>query len=204
MLRLRGDAPVPGTHAGGCPLAALDHREQDQVIAQPLAVRRPHPVADVGQGRFLGAVEVVVPCRLDVGVAVLEQALEPGQRFHCLRAVEHAVGRLVVAAVNQISPIALDEGCEAVGVPLALTIVHLEVNGVFHLVQSLQLLQSFAGLLSGPGVLDAGGDAHPSLLQVGFVAPDGQARVERPQRVELAAVGALVNDRGQEVCFQLI
>ena len=88
----------------------------------------------------------------------------------------------------------ITHGGEAIGVPLTRAVVQLEVDGVLDLVEGLQLLQGVDELLLAPGVVDAGGDAHASRLQVGLVAPDGQAGVKGAQAVEMATIAALVDD----------
>ena len=92
---------------------------------------------------------------------------------------------------------------KAVGEPFALAIVHLEVDGVLDFVQRLQFFQRVHELFLGPGIIDAGGDAYPGFIQVCFVAPDRQTRVKGAQAVQVAAVGALVDDRGQEIVLQV-
>ena len=106
-----------------------------------------------------------------------------------------------VVAVDQVGAFRLDDRREAVGVPLALAIAELQVDCVFDLGERLQLGERVLELRHGPGVVDLGRDAHAGLFEVGLVAPDGEAGIELPKRVELAIrrIGALRDQRGDLV-----
>ena len=95
------------------------------------------------------------------------------ESFDGFRAVERPAGTLIVGAVDEVAAPGLYYGREPVGVPFARAVVELDVDGMFDPVQGLQFLQGVDELVLGPGVVDAGGDAHPSFLQIRFVAPDG-------------------------------
>ena len=63
--------------------------------------------------------------RPGIAIALFEKILEPGQRCDSVGAVEHSHGRLVRAAINQVTTEGLNKGREAIGKPFATWRIHI-------------------------------------------------------------------------------
>ena len=86
---------------------------------------------------LLTVMAAIIAGRLADRITVLEEALEPSHGVHRFLAVEYAGRTLIVGAVDQVAAESLDNRAEAVGEPLARTVVELEVEGIFDFGQIL-------------------------------------------------------------------
>ena len=149
--------------------------------------------------------EVVVVLGDEVDEAVIDPRLELRQGTDGLWAVEHAGRALHGGAIDEVAAGRLDHRREAVGTPLTGAVMPLDVEGTVGAVAGrLQIAQDLVELLARPGIVDAGGNAGADVLEHGLVGPDAHAGFEAAERVQLTVVGALLDDRPEEVAQLLL